>query len=429
MQNSKRVAIVGAGIAGLTCAYELQQQGFDVTVYERNTRVGGRMASRTDDGFIFDIGADHLCNLYVEMKKYCVDFGITWEKMRFLKYALVKNAKVVTFDEALSRTSKFRLAVQFFVSRNLEDFLNLESVVKHDTEDAYTYMRRWAGKEVGDYVVDAFTSTYQFHRAKEISKGALLGILRSVSRDQEGWDLHRTKGGMQALPDAFASRLKNLKTGTAIQGVKGGEKPAVVEQDGSETSYDAVVLAAQAPASLSLYKNPTEPQRSLLERSKYATTISVAFRVDRSRLPDIAIVWVPYVESSKISGYVNEAMKGEETTHDGKSLISTWLHEEFAKTLMGKSNEEIFAAVKTELVRVCPWVSSTRDLDDLDLQRWPEAMPKFEHGHPKAVHHFMQKEQGERGVFLCGDYLNSPWTEGALRCGQRVAKQVSQRLA
>lgn len=39
------VAIVGAGIAGLHCAYRLQQAGVKCTVFEASTRVGGRMYS------------------------------------------------------------------------------------------------------------------------------------------------------------------------------------------------------------------------------------------------------------------------------------------------------------------------------------------------------------------------------------------------
>lgn len=37
-----RVVIVGAGLAGLTCAYRLKQAGLDATVYEAQSRLGGR---------------------------------------------------------------------------------------------------------------------------------------------------------------------------------------------------------------------------------------------------------------------------------------------------------------------------------------------------------------------------------------------------
>ncbi|MEP7226452.1 MAG: FAD-dependent oxidoreductase, partial [Gemmatimonadales bacterium] len=40
--TTPRVAIVGAGLAGLTCAYRLKQAGVIATVYEGNTRLGGR---------------------------------------------------------------------------------------------------------------------------------------------------------------------------------------------------------------------------------------------------------------------------------------------------------------------------------------------------------------------------------------------------
>ena len=37
------------------------------------------------------------------------------------------------------------------------------------------------------------------------------------------------------------------------------------------------------------------------------------------------------------------------------------------------------------------------------------------------VDRFWRDGQGEGGVWLCGDWLNHPWLEGAVRCGERVA--------
>ncbi|MCC7522586.1 FAD-dependent oxidoreductase [Candidatus Uhrbacteria bacterium] len=418
----KRVAVIGAGISGLGCAYVLQKEGIDVTVLEKKPSVGGRMSSRSKDGFIFDLGADHLCDLYDRIKYYCNEFGIEWEKMRFLKYALLKQGKLVPVREAVGTLSKLKLTWQFFLAKNAGNFLNLDELAANDTDNAYDYMQRWVGKDVADYYIDAFTSTYQFHRAEEISIGALKGILKSIETEPARWHLHRTKGGMQALPDAFASRL-NVKTNHAVTQVTGGDLPSV---DGE--SFDAVVLASQATASVNIYKNPTKSQAQLLQNTQYASSISIAFRVDRARMPDTAVVWVPYVESRKISGYINESMKGEELAHNGKTLLCAWLHEEFAKEMMGKTDEEIFAAVKSEILNVCPWFSSIDQLENHDLERWVEAMPKFSHGHLKRVSEFMQDGQGENSVFFCGDYMNGPWTEGALRNGERVAEQVIKKL-
>ena len=45
--TSARVAVVGAGLAGLTCAYRLKRSGIIATVYEANTRLGGRWLDPT----------------------------------------------------------------------------------------------------------------------------------------------------------------------------------------------------------------------------------------------------------------------------------------------------------------------------------------------------------------------------------------------
>jgi renalase len=54
------VAVIGAGMAGLSCARRLADDGAAVTVFEKSRGVGGRMATRrADDGLRFDHGAQY----------------------------------------------------------------------------------------------------------------------------------------------------------------------------------------------------------------------------------------------------------------------------------------------------------------------------------------------------------------------------------
>ena len=55
----KRVAIIGAGMAGLTCAHELAKSGFDVHVFEKSKGVGGRMSHRYYEEWEADHGAQY----------------------------------------------------------------------------------------------------------------------------------------------------------------------------------------------------------------------------------------------------------------------------------------------------------------------------------------------------------------------------------
>ncbi|MEZ5237361.1 MAG: FAD-dependent oxidoreductase [Acidimicrobiales bacterium] len=60
------IVIIGAGIAGLVAAHELQRHGVDADVYEAGGAVAGMAASHVDpDGFAYDIGAHFVTNRFV----------------------------------------------------------------------------------------------------------------------------------------------------------------------------------------------------------------------------------------------------------------------------------------------------------------------------------------------------------------------------
>jgi phytoene desaturase len=55
-QTSKHILIIGAGVAGLVAAIRLLKQGFRVSIFEKNSQVGGRMNRLEEQGFKFDTG-------------------------------------------------------------------------------------------------------------------------------------------------------------------------------------------------------------------------------------------------------------------------------------------------------------------------------------------------------------------------------------
>lgn len=76
-KSALRVAIIGAGIAGLNAAYQLKQAGVSATVYEARSRVGGRMLStRLDDGLVIDLGAELINTDHTDMLALVKEFNI-----------------------------------------------------------------------------------------------------------------------------------------------------------------------------------------------------------------------------------------------------------------------------------------------------------------------------------------------------------------
>ena len=73
------VVIVGAGIAGLTCAHRLRQAGVGVRVYEAQSRIGGRMFSLRDhfaDGQVCELGGELIDSGHVRIRALAAELGL-----------------------------------------------------------------------------------------------------------------------------------------------------------------------------------------------------------------------------------------------------------------------------------------------------------------------------------------------------------------
>ncbi len=73
MTTDLDVAVVGAGMAGLTAAHELRRAGREVRVFEAESTVGGRMRTVRRDGYLIDTGAEQ-----ISLRGY----RATWELLR-----------------------------------------------------------------------------------------------------------------------------------------------------------------------------------------------------------------------------------------------------------------------------------------------------------------------------------------------------------
>ena len=59
MANMQKVAVIGAGVAGLSCATALKQAGFNVTIFEKSRGASGRLSTRVTENLQCDHGAQY----------------------------------------------------------------------------------------------------------------------------------------------------------------------------------------------------------------------------------------------------------------------------------------------------------------------------------------------------------------------------------
>jgi oxygen-dependent protoporphyrinogen oxidase len=426
-----RTAVIGAGIAGLTCAHLLRRGGLDVDVYERESTVGGRMGTRRKGALAFDFGANFLIAAYHSLLELGRELGVEFRNASPVRQVVYRDGRfyrlrVQSISDLLTmRGLHFwsRLELLAYVGRLRHrypelDFFDLSSVpTELNHEDAYTYARREIGWEFADYVVDPFNSCMFFSRATDSSAAAMVALLSMMTNPSYDFSVMHAVQGMQALPDALASGL-SLRTNCPVTGVERVQDGWKITAAGQSQIYQYLVLATPAGAARALLSSGPAAHRLLVENVRYASTVNLSYRIPRTALGRTHCFYVPYLESQLISEFTNESLKDQA---GGWSLVNVGLHDSAARGLWSLSDDAIFARVKLELARIEP---AMKEAQPYDLARWAEAVPRYDCEHLERVRAFQRSGQGQESVYLCGDYLNAPWLEGACRSGRGVAESI-----
>jgi phytoene desaturase len=135
----KKVAIIGAGFGGLSAAAYLARDGYDVTVYEKNSQPGGRAIVTKSKGFVFDMGPSWymMPDLFDD---FFADFG--YKTSDFYKLVQLKPSyRVYNQDTKFDVSSKNHEGIKILeesfpgVSKGLQQYLSV-------TGNEYDYIRK-----------------------------------------------------------------------------------------------------------------------------------------------------------------------------------------------------------------------------------------------------------------------------------------------
>ena len=77
--DDRRIIVIGGGLAGLSCAYELDQAGYNVILLEARSRPGGRVRTYRDpfaDNLYAEMGAEYVDSTDTFVRDYCKKFNL-----------------------------------------------------------------------------------------------------------------------------------------------------------------------------------------------------------------------------------------------------------------------------------------------------------------------------------------------------------------
>ena len=445
------VLVLGAGLAGLRAALQLEEQGARVTVLEASKRVGGRCRTVELDGIPFDLGASQIGGNYG----------------RVLDAARRAGAKLGSDPRQPGETS-FHIGGQLLRKEQWKESpANLtvgteRDVLPHVLETAYMFRLNPFGDDVGAWLEPKWQgldiSAGAWLMQQGVSQAAVdlmsigtdytdmwntsaLAMLRDVARSMLGGfsgrdrntplygagnnDWYNFVGGTERLPEAMARKLANpVKFGKAVTRiVNQGARAEVTCLDGSRHLADFVVCALPFSVlrRVTILPAPPPAQAEAIAASVYGGTTHVI-------LEPTAPFWEQdgYGPSMYTDGPIERVFAPR--LGDGIPFMRVWINGYAADRLDALPPAELGAFVVREFERMRP--AARGKLRVRTVFSWGAEPWTLGHRHvflPGQVNRFAkQMDLPWQRIHFCGEHLRRMefGMESAMETADRVAIEI-----
>jgi monoamine oxidase len=255
-----RIAIVGAGIAGLNTAYQLQKMGIPAVVYEASARVGGRMFTAQDvmgDGLYTELGGEFINSDHEDMLALVDELGFDLIDTAAPDLAALSQLDYFYDGRPLSHAELIE-AYTPFAERISTDFFYLEEnydevYAEYDALSITDYLN-----EVGmtGLIRAVIETAFTYENGSPASSQSLLNFMylrpafdgelyEAISGSDERY---KVQGGNQRIPLGLTAALEaEVELGYRLEAVRrtaSGFRLAFETDGGArEIQADMVVLA------------------------------------------------------------------------------------------------------------------------------------------------------------------------------------------
>jgi monoamine oxidase len=253
--------VVGAGLAGLTAAYELKRSGFDVTVLEARNRIGGRVHTIRDPfrgGQHAEAGGEYIDAVHHHIRAYCRRFDLPLED--------ATQGFAGLSDVVYRRGRRERLG-RFTTPEANRDINRFYGLLRHlarpvdprdpvgtgpglDSRSARSVLHDIHPSPRGLFILESYIRDDYGTEPEDLSLLTLAAAEKVYERvpDRE-LEIFRIKGGNSRLAHVFARHIgEGLRLSEPVKAV--AQSPSAVEVRTAEgtLAFDFCVLTAPLPA-------------------------------------------------------------------------------------------------------------------------------------------------------------------------------------
>jgi protoporphyrinogen/coproporphyrinogen III oxidase len=450
------VAVIGAGVTGLTAAYCLKRLGARVVVYEAGDRIGGVVKSVRQDGYLAELGPSSMSSPSAEVATILSELGLSTSQVQSSPAArtryIVKRGKLVPLPLTPSELLTSRLLSNAAKLAVFGEPL-VESSESPMDESVAGFVRRRFNQEVLDYVVNPFVAgTFagdpeqlsvrhalpQLQALERTHGSVMRGFLKQAKARRGSESAAKAPGGLlsfrdglQEIPEALGRDLKTeVLLRSPVTQLRAGPRGWTIGAAFQPPElYDAVVYAAPAHALDDIDLDfPNSERLGTLSSIVHppVAVLALGFRRDQVDHPLDGFGFLsPEVERRRMLGAIFSSTLFPDRAPERHLLLT------------------VFAggARDPDFVQVDPQTLTARVLDELRLllgisgeptfrliQIWPKAIPQYVLGYGRFKDIVQQTEQNNRGLVLAGTYRDGISLGDAMSSGEQASTRVAKLL-
>ncbi len=470
--RGKRVVVLGAGIAGMTAAYELKKAGYACIVLEARERAGGRnwtirngtrldlndgttQTCEFDRGLYWNAGPARLPSQHHKVLAYCREFGVALEvEVNTSRSAMISNAaanggRPIEMRQAVNDT---RGAVAELLSKALDRGALDQELTRDDRDRVLAFLQQYGdltpeklykGSSRAGYVRRPGAADDTGQLRDPLSLDVLLdedlwnGVLFEELIDQQA-TMFQPIGGMDAIPAAFAKRLgKSILHGCEVTQIRRRDDGVRVtyrhKQSGASRVVDGDYCIVTLPSPV-LAKIPADfspAYRDAIANIEWQQSVKIAWQSRRfwEQQYDIygGISWIKGI--TNMVWYPSAALFSDQGV-----ILGSYTSGPNGEKLAGMPLPEQFETTRAVIERLHP--GHGRELRRPMGIAWgkvPYSLGEAAHYRPGQVAEYQLLNEPDGPFHFAGDYLSKvgTWQESAITSAHRTIARLDEhrRLA